>query len=214
MSEKIEAINYPKTIPEFSINLMLDRMEMVHNAGGSGEPEFTYPGVPPIYTYERARFILHPETGEPVFYFLMDYGDKLPNLGCKYARITSVGKRPGIKLEGFHGYDNLMTRVILNYLLPKYKVVSSDQSQTHGGRVVWKSLISETLNSGKGFIYLVKTSEPYRVAEITSMQMYSNLERFMYGPKEKDKDTVLVISKKRLVTKGTSKVLTSCKLLK
>jgi len=151
-------------------------------------------------------FIKHPEKEIPVVFFTLakNYSAFLET---DIVHNTFIMKNPELErgeVSKYHGFNNLMLQIILDYLVPKFSVVSTDRSQTYAGRRVWEQLMEEVFQThGNYFVYLWDFSVPTKIklVQLKSFSSFKKLEDKVYGNTEEFRKILLLISRKRVQSK-------------
>jgi hypothetical protein len=164
-------------------------------------------GLPNLYRCnvlgKNLYFVKHPEKEVPVIFFTLGKAHS-SSLNTNIIHNTYIMKNPELErgeVSKYHGFNNLMIQIILDYLVPKFGVVSTDRSQTYSGRRIWEQLMEEVFHThGNYFIYMWDFSTPdkTKLTQLLSFRSFKDLEGSIYGNTEEFRKILLLISRKRL----------------
>lgn len=205
MNTNIESIYFPATLNE---QLGFFYVFECEKALRDGTVKKLNPrGLPNLYSCKSAGktlyFIKHPEKDVPTVFFNLAKNHSA-SLRSDIVHNTFIMKNPELErgeTSKYHGFNNLMIQIILDYLVPRFGVVSTDRSQTYSGRRVWEQLMEEVFHThGNYYVYLWDFSKP-REAKLTSLKSFRSfkaVEDKIYGNTEEFRRILMLISAKPL----------------
>lgn len=202
---ELDAVYFPATLNEQLGFFYVFECEKALKEGAA--KQLNSRGLPNLYSCKSAGktlyFVKHPEKEVPVVFFTLGK-NRSGSLKTDIVHNTYIMKNPELErgeISKYHGFNNLMIQIILDYLVPKFGVVSTDRSQTYSGKRVWEQLLEEVFHThGNYFVYLWDFSSPEatKLTQLKSFRIFKSMEDKIYGDTEDFRKILLLISTKRL----------------
>lgn len=205
MTNKLESVYFPAVLNEQLGFFYVFECEKSLKEGTA--KKLNPRGLPNLYNCKSAGkslyFVKHPEKEVPTVLFTLGKNYSA-SLKTDIVHNTYIMKNPELErgeVSKYHGFNNLMIQIILDYLVPKFGVVSTDRSQTYSGKRVWEQLLEEVFHThGNYFVYLWDFSVPdaVKLTQLKSFRAFKSVEDKVYGDTENFRKILLLVSTKRL----------------